>query len=131
MPTFTPRQLSEARAIARTGRPVKIIADGAAGGAEKRYTGAEAGFVAVRAVYREKKIPVTIPHGDVDDMRGEADTERAAHRERTLRVAYAALDFEPTEKTRVVDGQTFAVGHVERRYHEADLVAYVLVLRPV
>lgn len=128
----TPRQQSEARAIARTGRTVKVLADGVSGGIEKRYTGAEPGFIAVKAVFKSKVLQITRHEGDVDRMRGEADEARAAHRELRMTAAAASLGFEPTEKTRVVDGgKTYAVQHVDRKLFGDDPLSYTMVLRPV
>jgi hypothetical protein len=132
VPDYTAAQVREREAIQRAGVAVKVIADGVAvKGAEGRFTGEEDGFVAVKGLFKEKTYPAGRP-GQVDEMRGEADTERAVHREKRLRVAHAALGFAPTEKTRAVSaGVTYAVAHVGPKYAGPDVTAYVLVLRPL
>src|SRR5947209_19268466 len=127
----TARQLSEMRAIGRAGRTVRIIQDGASAGLEKRYTGEESGFTSIKGLFKDK-VYTFVREGSVERMRGEADEARAAHRERQLTVAHAALGYAPTETTRVVDaGTTYAVQHVDRKLHGEDPLSYTMVLRPV
>lgn len=126
----TAKQLSAKRAIDRTGRTFRIIENGAALGLEKKLTGKEDGFVSVKGKLKNES-PV-IPAGSLDSTRGTGDVARAGYKRWKLTVAAAAIEFVPTEKTRVVDGATmYAVERPRPVYYVEDLVSYELTLRPL
>ena len=106
------------------------MADGAALGVERRLTGSEEGLVSVRGVVKfgEKAKAA----GEVAAMRGEADQARAANKFRDLKITAAAVDFVPTERSRVIDqGATYSVGDVDYEHVGEDIVAYTMLLRPL
>lgn len=118
------------RHINSKGRTVLIIENGAAGGAERRYTGTEPGFVAVKAILVDKTYPMA--GGALDESRGEADIGRSVYREKEMSVAAAALSFVPTEKTRVVaDAVTYAAQDVNAETLGDVRIMYIISLRPI
>jgi hypothetical protein len=118
-----------AQIVGQYGRDVKLLP--AAAGLEKKLTGAEPGLVEARVTFQEDR-GTSLQAGHLEGTRGAGDVARARARGLTANVPAASIAFEPTERTRLLDGSTtYAVTLVTPRHFGAELVSYNLLLRPL